>query len=152
MTLIRRDHENRAWNADQAARTCERFVYSIVKMRFYDYKTWSTFVWEIPEVRKGLWAFFFFLIVIFACWLAGQANSDHMIGMTWVLFFCHTYSFLHWHKIPVPHGVLAEKVKFYNTLFVFPFCVEFCSKITNHCHWHDKQNKQTHKHTRASLI
>ena len=34
---------NRAGNADQAARTCERFVYSILKItRLYDYQTWRT--------------------------------------------------------------------------------------------------------------
>ena len=37
----------------------------------------DTFVWEIHEVRKGMWAFFF--IVLFGCWLAGQANSDHVV-------------------------------------------------------------------------
>ena len=36
--------------------------------------------WEIHEVRKGMWAsFFFFLIVLFECWLAGQVNSDHVV-------------------------------------------------------------------------
>ena len=41
--VVRRDHANRAWNADHAARTCERFVYSIVKItRLYDYQTWPT--------------------------------------------------------------------------------------------------------------
>ena len=41
------------------ARTCERFVYSVVKItRLYDYQTWRTlFFWEIHEVRKGIWAF-----------------------------------------------------------------------------------------------
>ena len=34
---------NRTRNADHAARTCERFVYSIVKItRLYDYQTWQT--------------------------------------------------------------------------------------------------------------
>ena len=32
--------------------------------------------WEIRKVRKDLWAFF--LIVLFGCWLAEQANCDHM--------------------------------------------------------------------------
>ena len=37
--VVRRDHVNRARNADHAARTCERFVYSIVRItRFYDLK------------------------------------------------------------------------------------------------------------------
>ena len=32
---------------------------------------------EIYKLRKGLWAFF--LIVCFGCWLAGQANSNHVV-------------------------------------------------------------------------
>ena len=45
--LVRRDHVNRARNADQAARTCERFVYSVVKItRFYDYQKWLTHLFE----------------------------------------------------------------------------------------------------------
>ena len=36
----------------------------------------DTTVWEIHQVRKGLWAFF--LIVLFRCWLARQTNSDHI--------------------------------------------------------------------------
>ena len=40
--LVRRDHVNRARNAYQAARTCERFVYSVVKITiFYDYQICS---------------------------------------------------------------------------------------------------------------
>ena len=42
--------------------------------------------WEIHEVRKGMW-FFFFVIALFGCWLAGQANSDHVVeygGKSWV--------------------------------------------------------------------
>ena len=62
---------NRAGNADQAARTCERFVYAAVKItRFY-------FVGEIHEVRRGLWAFI--LDCAFQqCWLVEQANSNNM--------------------------------------------------------------------------
>ena len=58
---------NRARNADHTARVCEKFVYPIVKRtRLYDYQTWQTLYLggEIHEVRKGLWAFFF-LIVLF---------------------------------------------------------------------------------------
>ena len=72
---------SRSRNTDHAARTCEWFVYSIVKItRFYDYQT-DAFVWEIREMRKGLWAFF--LTMIFECWLAEQVNSDHMV---WRMF------------------------------------------------------------------
>ena len=52
--VVRRDHVNRARNADHAARTCESFVYSVVKItRLYDYQTWQT----DHEMRKGMWAF-----------------------------------------------------------------------------------------------
>ena len=72
---------SRSRNTDHAARTCEWFVYSIVKItRFYDYQT-DAFFWEIHEMRKGLWAFF--LTMIFECWLAEQVNSDHMV---WRMF------------------------------------------------------------------
>ena len=57
--VVRRDHVNRARNADHTTWTCERFVSSIVKVaRLYDYQTWRTHFGEIHEVRKGLWAFF----------------------------------------------------------------------------------------------
>ena len=59
---------NRARNAHEAARTYESFVYSTVKItRLYDYKTWPTHLFEkfTGEVRKGMWAFFFFLILFF---------------------------------------------------------------------------------------
>ena len=32
---------------------------------------------EIYKFRKGLWAFF--LDLCFGCWLAGQANSNHVV-------------------------------------------------------------------------
>ena len=50
----------RAWNANHAVRTCERFFYSIVRMtRLYDYQTWHRHILgENDEVCKGLWAFF----------------------------------------------------------------------------------------------
>ena len=38
---------------------------------------WKTYFGEIHKVCKGLWVFF--LIVLFGCWLAEQANSDHMV-------------------------------------------------------------------------
>ena len=37
----------------------------------------DTSVCEIHEVRKGLWTFS--LILLFGCWLANQANSDHVV-------------------------------------------------------------------------
>ena len=40
---------------------------------------WLSNMAEIQgEVRKGLWAFFF-LTVLFGCWLAELANSDHVV-------------------------------------------------------------------------
>ena len=76
--VVCRLHVNRARNTDHAARTCERFVYSIVKItRLYDSQIWQTHFEEIYELRKGLWASFF-LIVLLRCWLAEQASSDHV--------------------------------------------------------------------------
>ena len=61
-------------NTDQAARTCERFVYSVVKItRFYDYQTWQTHFLKSSQGGQ-IGVGFFFLIVLFGCWLAGQAN------------------------------------------------------------------------------
>ena len=56
---------NRARNADHTARTCERFVYSTVKIRFYVMKHGR----YIHEVRKGIWALFCFVLfcVLFCC-------------------------------------------------------------------------------------
>ena len=39
---------NRARSADQAARTCENFFNSIVKItRLYDYQAWQTHFWQL---------------------------------------------------------------------------------------------------------
>ena len=82
---------NRAQNADHAARTCERFVYSIVKMtRLYDYQTWQThFLGEIHKVCKGIWSFFSLLYFLDAVW--------HM-DFSW-LWCNQTWQILH----PVEH-------------------------------------------------
>ena len=54
--VVLRDHVNRARTADHAARTREKFVYSVVKVtRLYQP---TPFFLEIHEVRKDLWAFF----------------------------------------------------------------------------------------------
>ena len=69
------DHVNRAQNADHAARTCERFVYSRVKMtRLYDYQTWQTHFGGNSRCAQRFVGFYF-LVVLFGCWLAGRANS-----------------------------------------------------------------------------
>ena len=88
-----------ARNVDQAARTRERFVYSIVKVtRVYDYQTWQTFCWEIHEVRKGMWAFLSWLYFSDADWLGGQApitwwQSDVINGVgykhSFIAFISH---------------------------------------------------------------
>ena len=41
----------------------------------------DTLFWEIHEVRKGMWAFFSWLLC--SCWLVGQANSGHMTVFLW---------------------------------------------------------------------
>ena len=64
-TVVYRDHVNRAQDADQAAGTCERFVYSIVMItRLYDFQTWQThFVRNSQRYMYCMWDFF--LIVLF---------------------------------------------------------------------------------------
>ena len=43
MHVVHKDQVNSAQDVDQAARTCERFVFSIVKItRLYDYQTRPT--------------------------------------------------------------------------------------------------------------
>ena len=62
---------NRARNTDHARRTCERFVYSKVKItRLYDYQTWQTSLEK--EVRKGMWAFFSRLLID---WAGNQSHG-----------------------------------------------------------------------------
>ena len=77
---------NRARNADHAARTCERFVYSLVKItRLYDYQTWHTHCFE-KFTRCAKVCGLFSLIVRFGCWLAEQANSSHVSNHHGVFF------------------------------------------------------------------
>ena len=69
---------NRARNADHAARTSERFVYSMVnRTRVYDYQICQTYFLSSQELRKGLWAFYF-LIVLFGC------KQAPIISLWWV--------------------------------------------------------------------
>ena len=75
--VVRPDHVNRARKVDYAARTCERFVHCITKItRLYDYQTWQTYFEKFTRCAKvcGL----FSLTVPFGCWLAQQANPDHV--------------------------------------------------------------------------
>ena len=81
--VVHRNHVNRAQNADQAARTCERFVYSIVKIIWLSNVT--DIFREIQEVRKGLRAFYSWLCFLVADWL-GEQFSDHMFSME-----CHRH-------------------------------------------------------------
>ena len=60
-------------NADHAVRECERFILWSI-----DYQTWHTHFWEIHEVRKGLWAFFFLVLIGWAGKLWSRGKSlDH---------------------------------------------------------------------------
>ena len=69
---------NRARNADHATKTCERFVYSIVRITsVYDDKTCKThFLRNSRSAQRFVG--FFFLILLFGCWLAEQTNSYHV--------------------------------------------------------------------------
>ena len=77
--LVRQDQVNSARNTDHAARVCERFVYSRVKItRLYDYQTWQTHLFE-KFTRCAKVCGLFFLTVLFGCRLAGQVNCDHTV-------------------------------------------------------------------------
>ena len=90
---VRRDHVNRAPNAGHAARTCERFVYSIIKItRLYDYRTWPTYFFDkftTCAKASGFCSWLLFSVGWFG-WLAGRAHSHHLDGtpshsMSWPL-------------------------------------------------------------------
>ena len=77
---------NRARNADHAARTCERFVYSIVKIsRFYDYQAGRPFVEKFTGCAKVCGLF--------------KGNSDHVV--------CSC--FLHFADCVRVHDLLAQE-------------------------------------------
>ena len=78
---VRRDEVD----ADHAARVCEMFVYSIVKIWLYDYQTWQTFfLGEIYGVRKGLWAFLY-CASLGSDWLGRQTPIIWSVSV-WTLF------------------------------------------------------------------
>ena len=64
--VVYRDQVNWARNADHAETGCEGFVYSTVKIaRFYDHWAWQTHsFFRIDELRKGLWVFVFFIVLV----------------------------------------------------------------------------------------
>ena len=74
--VVRRDHVNRARNADTQREYAKGLFYS---QDYMIIKHGRHIFWEINEVRKGMWDFFF--IGLFGCWLAGQTNSDHVGGV-----------------------------------------------------------------------
>ena len=59
--IVHQDQLNRARNADDVTRTCEKFVYFIFTItRLYDYQHgWQIFR-EIHEVRQGMWVLLYF--------------------------------------------------------------------------------------------
>ena len=80
--VIRRYQVNRARNADHAASTCKRFVYSVVKItRLYGYQTWQIhfFFEKFTRCAKvcGLFSWFYFSG---ADWLGKQT------AVTWDTF------------------------------------------------------------------
>ena len=78
---MRREKENSTKHRSRSEniwKVC--LFYSKKTPRFYDYQTWQRHLLLLRNsqmVRKGMWAFF--LIVLFGSWLAGQANSAHVI-------------------------------------------------------------------------
>ena len=79
-------------NAEQATRTCQSFVYSIVKItRFYDDQTWPKH-FRNSRGTQSLWASCSWLYSIFVCWLAEQQAP-----ITWTLCFEQLNQI--WHKL-----------------------------------------------------
>ena len=64
-------------NEDEAARRCKRFVYHIVKNQDFMIIKHGDTLFE-KCMRRAKVCGLFFLIVLSACLLAVQANSDHM--------------------------------------------------------------------------
>ena len=72
--VVRRDHVNRARNADHTARACEMFVYSIVKItRLYDYQTWQTLFEKFTRCAKVCGLYFSSFCFSGADWLGRQS-------------------------------------------------------------------------------
>ena len=91
MHVVRRDHVNRARNADHAARTCERFVYSIVKItRLYDYQTWRTHLINVRGAQRYVG---FFLDCAFRM-LIGWEDELPSRGSYYSYTYTYTYSFV----------------------------------------------------------
>ena len=78
--VVGRDHVNRVRNADQAARVCEQFVYSIVKItRLYDYQTRYVFWEKFTRCAK-------------VCGLVFFLTAFRMqVGFKWLLHNCDEY-------------------------------------------------------------
>ena len=120
--VVRRDHVNRARNADHAARTCERFVYSIVKItRLYDYQTWQTRFW------RNLLELFSWLCFSDADWLRRQTpitwlklewKSSQLwwgVNLVYIVGVCTFFTSPNaWNLLSYHPGVLI-----YSTLFLF---------------------------------
>ena len=74
--VVRRDHVHRARNADYAARVYERFVNFISKMtRLSNIELAFLDKFTMRNIFVG----FFFLTVLFGCWLVEQENFDHIL-------------------------------------------------------------------------
>ena len=75
------DHMNRAWNADLAARTCERFVYSILQTtNFYEYHTLLTHLFEkFLTCSKVCGLFFSWLCFLGMISWAGKLRMDKVL-------------------------------------------------------------------------
>ena len=73
--VVRRDHVNRARNANHAARTYERFVYCRVKItRLHDYQTWQTHFWRNSRGAQGFVGFLLWLCFSDADWLGKESE------------------------------------------------------------------------------
>ena len=80
--VIQRD-QSREQSTKCRSRSENMWISSIIvnTTRFYVYQTWRSICLRNPPGAQRFVGIFF-LVVLFGCWLAGQTNSYHMVGMT----------------------------------------------------------------------
>ena len=124
------DQVNKAWNADHAVRVCKRFVYSICQnnkiVRLSNME--DTVLEKFTKCAKVCG---FFSTVLFECWLAEQANCDHMV--------CYTLS--KWSPKPINrkpqsfHEVYDPQFVPYTKSVPLEACISLTEGWHNECVW-----------------
>ena len=145
--IVRRNHVNRTQNADHAARTCERFVYPIVKI-FYDYQVWRTFFEKFTRCAKvcGL------LDCAFRVLIGWAVNCDHVV-FVWEGFLRKKEK-----KINIKHRGFKQNCEVHLAIARFRmFDRKHRTARAWHASWYlgnhvNGINKQTLKHTELAAI